>query len=88
MAAESSAQVCLLFDMMVRAMVDKPECVSVKSVSMPNGSVVLKVGAAPEELGKLIGLGGRTSRSFRTILSAISKTQRQRYSLDIGEDIT
>ena len=59
-----------------------------KSISMPNGSVVLKVRVAPEELGKLIGLSGRTSRSFRTVLSAISKTQRQWYLLDIGGKIT
>jgi predicted RNA-binding protein YlqC (UPF0109 family) len=86
MASESSAEVCLLFNKLVRAMVDEPESVSVSATAMPDRTVVLKVKASPSDVGKLIGLGGRTSRSLRTILSTISKAQNQRFLLDINGD--
>jgi predicted RNA-binding protein YlqC (UPF0109 family) len=72
MAAEShSAEVCFIFDLLIRAMVDEPDAV-VLSVSPGSGSIaVLNVKTANRDVGKLIGMGGRTSRSLRVILATI-----------------
>lgn len=83
MATESPAEVRLLFEMLIRAMVDKPEDVSVLALPRDTGEVLLKVSAAPGDIGKLIGRQGRTSRALRGVLSTISMAQRQRFLLDL-----
>jgi predicted RNA-binding protein YlqC (UPF0109 family) len=49
-------------------------------------SSVLKLRVAPSDIGKVIGKQGRTARSMRTILGAVSMKQHHRYTLDILED--
>jgi predicted RNA-binding protein YlqC (UPF0109 family) len=83
MAAESSVEVRLLFEMLIRAMVDKPQDVSVLASPRDTGEILLKVSAAPRDIGKLIGRQGRTSRALRGVLSTISMAQRQRFLLDL-----
>jgi predicted RNA-binding protein YlqC (UPF0109 family) len=41
---------------------------------------------APQDVGKVIGKQGRTARSMRTILGAVSTKQHHRYALDILEE--
>lgn len=67
-----------------RALVDKPEDVSVNEIVGEQTSVIeLKV--AKEDLGKVIGKQGRTARAMRTILSAASTKVRKRSVLEILE---
>ncbi len=67
-----------------RALVDKPEDVSVNEIMGEQPSVIeLKV--AKEDLGKVIGKQGRTARAMRTILSAASTKVRKRSVLEILE---
>ena len=69
-----------------RSLVDKPEEVSVTESSTEAGTVFrLKVDLT--DVGKVIGKQGRTARSIRTILGAISIKLKYRYSLEIVEDI-
>jgi hypothetical protein len=69
-----------------RSLVDKPEEVSVTESSTETGTVFrLKVDLT--DVGKVIGKQGRTARSIRTILGAISVKLKYRYSLEIVEDI-
>ena len=68
-----------------RALVDEPEAVEVKSVSRDENTV-LKLKVAPQDAGKMIGKQGRTARSVRTILGAVSMKQNHRYTLDILEE--
>ncbi len=67
-----------------RALVDKPEEVSVTEIEGEQTSVIeLKV--AKEDLGKVIGKQGRTARAMRTILSAASTKIHKRSVLEIIE---
>ena len=67
-----------------KALVDKPEEVSVSEIEGEQTSVIeLKV--AKEDLGKVIGKQGRTARAMRTILSAASTKIKKRSVLEILE---
>ncbi len=73
-----------LVEVMAKALVDFPEQVTVAEVEGEQTTVIeLKV--AKEDLGKIIGKEGRTARSLRTILSAVSTKLRKRSVLEILE---
>jgi predicted RNA-binding protein YlqC (UPF0109 family) len=80
----SSGSMKDLIAYIARALVDKPEDVSVNEIEGEQTSVIeLKV--AKEDLGKVIGKQGRTARAMRTILSAASTKVRKRSVLEIIE---
>ena len=79
------ASVAELVREMVQAMVDEPKAVDVRSVKRDENTV-LKLRVAPEDVGKVIGKQGRTARSVRTILGAVSIKLHHRYTLDILEE--
>ena len=56
---------------LVRGIVQYPDDVQVASRSLRRGSV-LEVRVHPEDLGKVIGRGGRTATAFRTVISALA----------------
>ena len=67
------------------ALVDEPAAVEVESVAREENTI-LKLRVAPQDVGKVIGKQGRTARSMRTILGAVSMKLRHRYTLDILEE--
>lgn len=73
-----------LVEVMAKALVDFPDQVNVAEVQGEQTTVIeLKV--AKEDLGKVIGKEGRTARSLRTILAAVSTKLRKRSVLEILE---
>lgn len=68
-----------------RALVDEPGAVEVEAVERDE-STVLRLRVAPQDVGKVIGKQGRTARSMRTILGAVSMKLHHRYTLDILEE--
>jgi hypothetical protein len=68
-----------------RALVDDPDAVEVESVGRDENTI-LKLRVAPQDVGKVIGKQGRTARSVRTILGAVSMKVHHRYTLDILEE--
>jgi uncharacterized protein len=68
-----------------RALVDAPDAVQVESDSREENTV-LRLRVAPQDVGKVIGKQGRTARSVRTILGAVSMKLHHRYTLDILEE--
>lgn len=68
---------------MVRAVVDTPSAVEVDVIA-DNGTVRYRISVASEEFGQVIGRQGRTARSLRTILAAISMKEKRRMELDIA----
>lgn len=73
-----------LVEVMAKALVDFPDQVHVSEVEGEQTTVIeLKV--AKEDLGKIIGKEGRTARSLRTILAAVSTKLRKRSVLEILE---
>ncbi len=66
-------------------LVDQPEAVLVNETSNDAGTV-LRLRVDPSDVGKVIGKQGRTARSLRTILGAVSVKLHHRYSLEIIEE--
>ena len=73
-----------LIEVMAKALVDFPEQVSVSEV-VGEQTTVIELKVAKEDLGKVIGKEGRTARSLRTILAAVSTKLRKRSVLEILE---
>jgi predicted RNA-binding protein YlqC (UPF0109 family) len=73
-----------LITYIAKALVDKPEEVSVNEIEGEK-TTVLELKVAPEDLGKVIGKQGRTARAMRTILSATATKLRKRAVLEILE---
>ncbi|HLN75959.1 MAG TPA: RNA-binding protein [Nocardioidaceae bacterium] len=56
---------------LVRGIVDNPDDVTVRDKQLRRGSL-LEVRVNPEDLGKVIGRGGRTATAIRTVLGALA----------------
>ena len=56
---------------LVRAIVDHPDDVSVRSKDLRKGRL-FEVRVNPEDLGKVIGRGGRTATAIRTVTGALA----------------
>ena len=69
---------------LIKLMVDSPDEVSITATTDPSGAT-LRLSVAPSDTGKVIGMQGRTARSLRVILGAISKTSQINISLDIAD---
>jgi hypothetical protein len=68
-----------------RALVDISDEVNVEEV-VQEEATTLRLRVARSDVGKVIGKQGRTARSMRTILGAVSMKHRHRYTLDILEE--
>lgn len=66
----------------VKALVDSPDEVELTEVIGDNAATY-QLRVAPGDLGKVIGKGGQTARSLRTLMSAIAAKHGKRVSLDI-----
>jgi predicted RNA-binding protein YlqC (UPF0109 family) len=56
---------------LVWGLVEHPDDVSVRDRQLRRGSV-LEVRVNPDDLGKVIGRGGRTATAIRTVISALA----------------
>ncbi|MFJ6213194.1 RNA-binding protein [Streptomyces sp. NPDC092296] len=55
---------------LVKGIVENPDDVQVRSRNLRRGNI-LEVRVHPEDLGKVIGRGGRTARALRTVVGAL-----------------
>ncbi|MBT3509127.1 MAG: KH domain-containing protein [Nitrospina sp.] len=69
---------------MVKALVDKPDEVSLQEVEGEK-TTVLELRVAKEDLGKVIGKQGKTAKAMRTILNATATKLKKRAVLEIIE---
>jgi predicted RNA-binding protein YlqC (UPF0109 family) len=74
----------LLIEDIAKALVDKPEEVSVSEVDGER-TTVYELRVATSDLGKVIGKQGKTARAIRTILSATGTKIGKRCVLEILE---
>ncbi len=73
-----------LVEEMAKALVDRPEEVSVSEVDGEK-TTVFELRVAASDLGKVIGKQGKTARAMRTILSAAGTKIGKRSVLEILE---
>lgn len=78
------SELAKLIEMIAKALVDRPDEVSVNEVVGEN-TTVLELKVAKDDLGKVIGKQGRTARSIRTVLNGASTKLKKRTVLEIIE---
>jgi uncharacterized protein len=73
-----------LIEKMAKALVDRPEEVSVGEVAGER-TIVFELRVAKTDIGKIIGKQGNTARAIRTVLSAAGTKLGKRCVLEILE---
>ena len=72
-----------LLEFLARALVDHPDEVSVDGFDEDDGTIVLELRVAEGDVGKVIGRGGRTISSLRTVMRAVASRQDERVAVDV-----
>ena len=72
-----------LLEFLARSLVDRPDEVSVEGFDEDDGTIVLEIHVAEEDVGKIIGRGGRTVSSLRTVMRAVASRQDERVLVDV-----
>ena len=73
-----------LVEFLVRALVEEPGEVQVEELE-ENGDVVLEVTVAEDDLGRVIGRGGRIANALRTVARAAATKEERRVLVEILE---
>jgi len=70
---------------LVKGIVEHPDDVGVRAKRLRKGKV-LEVRVHPDDLGKVIGRGGRTAKALRTVIGALAGDRYVRVDLlDLNE---
>ena len=72
--------------MIVKALVDEAENVDVREVEQRNGSTLIEVRVAQNDVGKIIGKQGKTIRALRSLARIGGSKKNRRYLLEIVEE--
>jgi predicted RNA-binding protein YlqC (UPF0109 family) len=71
-----------LVEFLARELVDEPDEVRVTETPDERG-VLIALSVAPEDMGKVIGRGGRTAKAIRTVVRAAATRQGTDVRVDI-----
>ena len=81
---EQSANPKALVEHLAKALVNAPDQVFVDEFS-EDGEIVLELEVAEDDMGRVIGKGGKIARAMRNLLHATGIKTDQRYELEILE---
>jgi predicted RNA-binding protein YlqC (UPF0109 family) len=70
--------------LLVRPIVDEPDRVEVEATES-DSRVDLELRVAPDDIGKVIGRGGRTIRAIRTVVKAASVKVDKRVNVEVSD---
>ncbi len=73
-----------LVEYLLRGIVERPDQVRVEELEDERGAV-LRVRVAPEDVGKVIGRGGRMARALRTLVRAAGTRSGRSVVLEIED---
>jgi predicted RNA-binding protein YlqC (UPF0109 family) len=71
-----------LLEFIVRALVEHPEEVEVEELE-EDGDLVYEISVADDDLGRVIGKGGRVANAIRTVAKAAAVRMDRRVIVDI-----
>jgi len=71
-----------LLEFIVRALVEHPEEVEVEELE-EEGDLVYEISVADDDLGRVIGKGGRVANAIRTVAKAAAVRMDRRVVVDI-----
>lgn len=72
-----------LLEFLTRSLVENPDEVQVSEVEEIDGEVVLEVEVADDDLGRVIGRGGRVANALRSVMKAAATREEKRVVVDI-----
>jgi uncharacterized protein len=75
-----------LLEYLAKALVERPDEVAVEQFEEDDGTVVLEIHVAEDDVGKIIGRGGRTVSSLRTVMRAVASRQDERVLVDVIDE--
>ena len=73
-----------LLEYIAKNLVDDPDAVEVTQTG-DEDNIQLHLRVSPEDMGKVIGRGGRTARAIRTVVRAAATTSGVNISVEIVE---
>ena len=73
-----------LVEFLARALVEDPDSVQVEEVE-ENGDLVLEISVGGDDLGRLIGKGGRVANAIRTVVKAAATRAERRVLVEFIE---
>ena len=79
---ESEASMRGLVEYIAKSLVDDPSQVYVSEIEGEN-SVILELRVGPEDMGRIIGKGGRTVNAMRTLIRVLAAKQGKRVTLEV-----
>ena len=71
-----------LVEYIVKGLVDQPDQVVVTEIRRGN-SITLELRVAPDDMGRVIGKGGRVANAIRSLLRVVAVKDDTRVTLDI-----
>jgi hypothetical protein len=74
-----------VLEYVARSLVDEPDAVEVTEVE-GDGSVLLQLKVAPDDMGKVIGKRGRTVKAIRSVVRAAGSRQGISTMVEIVEE--
>ena len=74
-----------LVEFLARALVEDPDSVQVEELE-EHGDQVLEITVGGDDLGRLIGKGGRVANAIRTVAKAASARAERRVLVEFVED--
>jgi predicted RNA-binding protein YlqC (UPF0109 family) len=72
-----------LLEYLAKGLVDRPDEVSVESFEEDDGTLVLELHVADDDVGKVIGRSGRTVNAIRTVIRAAAVKHGRRVLVDV-----
>jgi predicted RNA-binding protein YlqC (UPF0109 family) len=72
-----------LLTFLARSLVSDPDAVEVNEVEEIDGEVVLELEVAEDDLGRVIGRGGRVANALRTVMKAAATRAEKRVIVEI-----
>lgn len=74
-----------LVEVIAKALVDNPDQVTVTETTEDDGTIVLALSVAKEDMGKVIGKKGRIAKSIRTVVKTVAIKEDKHVVVDIIE---
>ena len=74
-----------LIEFIAKSLVENPDAVTISEEESEDGNILVKLAAAQEDMGRIIGKQGRTAKAMRTLLNAKATRENRRATLQIME---
>ncbi|MDA3903964.1 MAG: KH domain-containing protein [Desulfuromusa sp.] len=74
-----------LIEHIAKSLVEKPDEIVISEEVAADGSVLVKLAAAQEDMGRIIGKQGRNAKAMRTLLNAKATREKRHALLQIME---